>query len=75
METRILGIVGNILYIEEFYAGDHFHQLYIPEHELDAFINSGRIPIYDNIDYIHCQTHGMTYDQYMLYLEQYNKEY
>ena len=44
METRILGIVGNILYIEEFYAGDHYHQLYIPEHELDAFINSG-IPL------------------------------
>ena len=49
-------------------------QLYIPEHELDAFINSG-IPVYDNIDYIHCQTLGMTYDQFMEYLEQYNKEY
>jgi hypothetical protein len=74
METRILGIVGKTLYIQGFYAGDHFHQLYIPEHELDAFIDSG-IPVYDNINYIHCQTHGMTYDQYMEYLEQYNKEY
>jgi hypothetical protein len=74
METRILGIVGNTLYIQGFYAGDHFHQLYIPEHELNAFIDS-EIPVYDNINYIHCQTHGMTYDQYMEYLEQYNKEY
>jgi hypothetical protein len=74
METRILGIVGNTLYIQGFYAGDHFHQLIIPKHELDAFIDSG-IPVYDNINYIECQEHGMTYDQYMEYLEQYNKEY
>jgi hypothetical protein len=74
METRILGIVGKTLYIQGFYAGDHFHQLYIPEHELNAFIDSG-IPVYDNINYIHCQTHGMTYYQYMEYLEQYNKKY
>ena len=74
METRILGIIDNILYIQGFYAGDHYHQLIIPEHELQSFIDSG-IPVYDNIGYIECQTHGMTYYQYMEYLEQYNKEY
>jgi hypothetical protein len=74
METRILGIIDNILYIQGFYAGDHYHQLIIPEHELQSFIDSG-IPVYDNISYIECQIHGMTYYQYMEYLEQYNKEY
>lgn len=75
METRILGIIGNAVYIQGFYAGDNYHQLLIPAHELNSFIDSGRIPIYDNIDYIECQTHGMTYDQYMEYLERYNEEY
>ena len=77
METRILGIIGiigNTLYIQGFYAGDNYHQLIIPEHELDAFIDN-KVPVYDNISYIECQEHGMTYDQFMEYLEQYNKEY
>jgi hypothetical protein len=74
METRILGIVGNTLYIQGFYAGDNSHQLFIPEYELQAFIDAG-IPVYDDIDYIYCQEHGMTYDQYKEYLNKYNKEY
>ena len=74
METRILGIVGTTLYIQGFYAGDYYHQLLIPDHELGPLTYSG-IPVYDNINYIDCQTHGMTYDQYMEYLELYNKEY
>ena len=74
METRILGIVGTTLYIQGFYAGDNSHQLFIPEYELQAFIDAG-IPVYDDIDYIECQEYGMTYNQYMEYLERYNKEY
>ena len=74
MGTRILGIIGNAVYIQGFYAGDYYHQLLIPAHELQAFIDAG-IPVYDDIDYIECQTHGMTYDQYMEYLELSNKEY
>jgi hypothetical protein len=74
METRILGIVGTTLYIQGFYAGDHSHQLFVPEYELQSFIDAG-IPVYDDIDYIYCQEHGMTYDYYMEYLERYNKEY
>lgn len=71
METRILGIVGNTLYIQGFYAGDHYHQLLIPSHEKADFIHHG-IPVYDNINYIECQGHGMEYDQFMDYLEKYN---
>ena len=67
METRILGIIGNAVYIQGFYAGDHHHQLFVTDYELQAFIDAG-IPVYDDIDYIYCQEHGMTYDQYMEYL-------
>jgi hypothetical protein len=71
METRILGIVGNILFIQGFYAGDNYHELIIPTYEIDVFIESG-IPVYDNIGYIECQVHGMEYDQYIDYVNNYN---
>jgi hypothetical protein len=74
METRILGIIDNVLFIQGFYAGDHNHHLIIPEHELQSFIDAG-VPVYDDYNYIECQGHGMTYNQYMEYLERYNKEY
>ena len=51
METRILGIIGNAVYIQGFYAGDHHHQLFVTDYELQAFIDAG-IPVYDDIDYI-----------------------
>ena len=74
METRILGIIDNVLFIQGFYAGDHNHHLIIPEYELQSFIDAG-IPVYDDYNYIECQAHGMTYDQYMEYLERYNEKY
>jgi len=71
METRILGIVGNFLYIQGFYAGDHYHELIIPTYQREIFIERG-VPVYDSIDYIECQAHGMEYDQYIDYLNNYN---
>jgi hypothetical protein len=67
METRILGIVGNVLFIQGFYAGDHMHTLIVPEHELEDFIYHG-VPVYENRHHIDCQEHGMTYDEYMEYV-------
>ena len=61
METRILGIIDNVLFIQGFYAGDHNHHLIIP--------------VYDDYNYIECQAHGMTYDQYMLYLKRYHERF
>ena len=41
MKTRLIGIVGNTLYIDGLYAGDHFHSSIISDWTKSDLIDRG----------------------------------
>ena len=69
METEIIGIVGNILYLAPFYAGDHVHSTYMTDSTKEDFIERGVIE-YPSYDYIEAILHGFSnYEEYLIQLE------
>lgn len=74
MQVTILGIIDNTVYIQPFYAGDHAHQLIVTSCEKADFIKHGAVE-YPSYDYIEAQLYGKTYDEYMEYIAEMNREY
>jgi len=67
----LIGIFGNTLYIEPFYAGDHEHQATISNQTKVELIERG-VKEYLSYDYIEAILHGLSYEDYLIMLE--NKE-
>lgn len=41
MKTTILGIVGNTMYLEPFYGGDHIHEFTITDSQKEELLERG----------------------------------
>lgn len=68
MQVTILGIVGDTIYIEPFYAGDYAHELTISKYEKADFIKHGAVE-YPSYSHIEAQLHGMSHDEYIKYVD------
>lgn len=60
----LIGIIGNTLYIEPFYGGDHAHEATISDYVKNDLIERG-VPVFPNYDYIEAFLYGMTYEEYI----------
>lgn len=60
----IIGIVGNVLYIEPFYAGDHAHEAVISNETKKDLLERGVVE-YPNYDYVLAILHGLSYEDYL----------
>ena len=63
METELLGIVDNMLYISPFYGGDHAHEAFIDNPTKRDLLERGvkEFPSYDHIEAI---LYGLSYEEY-----------
>ena len=62
MSNGIIGIIGNSLFLEPFYAGDHEHCAQISDMTKDDLIDRG-IPVFPNYDYIEAHLYGISYEE------------
>lgn len=60
----LIGIIGNTLYIEPFYGGDHEHTATLSDYVKNDLIERG-VPVFPNYDYIEAFLYGMTYEEYI----------
>lgn len=70
--NQLIGIIGNTLYIEPFYVGDHAHEATISNQTKVELIERG-VKEYLSYDYIEAILHGLRYEDYLIMLEK-NKE-
>ena len=60
MKTEIIGIVGNILYLAPFYAGDQVHSTYMTDSTKEDLIERGVIE-YPSYTYLEsCKKYPLT---------------
>lgn len=64
METTILGIVNNAMYLAPFYGGDSDHSFIISDHQKRDLIERG-VKEYPSYDYIEAVLYNMTYEEYL----------
>jgi hypothetical protein len=64
METTILGIVGNRMYLAPFYGGDNDHCFTITNYEKKDLLERG-VKEYPSYDYIEAKLYGKTYEEYL----------
>ena len=62
--NRLIGIIGNTLYIEPFYAGDHSHQATLSDWVKDDLIERG-VPVLPDYDHIESFLYGMTHEDFV----------
>ena len=65
MDTTILGIVNNTMYLAPFYGGDNDHSFIISEYQKRDLIERGGVKEYPSYDHIEAILHGMTYEEYL----------
>ena len=64
MDTTILGIVNNTMYLAPFYGGDNDHSFIISEYQKRDLIERG-VEEYPSYNYIEAKLHGITYEEYL----------
>jgi len=60
----LLGIIGNTLYIEPFYGGDHEHTATISDSVKDDLIERG-VPVFPDYEHIEALLYGMTHEEFV----------
>lgn len=63
METKLLGIVDNMLYISPFYGGDSVHAAYVDNSTKQDLLEIG-IKEFPNYDHIEAILYGVSYEEY-----------
>jgi|688.fasta_scaffold1484068_1 hypothetical protein len=73
IETTILGIVGNYMYIAPFYAGDNDHHFYISNFQKSDLLERN-VKEYPSYQHIEALLYNLTYEEYLDMLNQWEQE-
>jgi hypothetical protein len=73
MNLAIIGIVGNTLYFEPFYAGDNEHDAVLSNDEKESFLENG-VKEFPNYIHIQARLFGKTYEEFMDMCDNWHRE-